>query len=36
MVTLADIAIVRKSTLVSQAEREVLVQKIKETHSGLS
>lgn len=35
MVTLADIAIVTKIDLVSQAEREVLVQKIKETHSGL-
>lgn len=35
MVTLADIAVVTKIDLVSQAEREVLVQKIKETHSDL-
>ncbi len=35
MVTLADIAIVTKIDLVSQAEREVLVQKIKETHSSV-
>lgn len=35
MVTLADIAVVTKIDLVSQAEREVLVQKIKETHSNL-
>ncbi|NQS76424.1 MAG: AAA family ATPase [Peptococcaceae bacterium] len=35
MVTLADIAVVTKIDLVSQAEREVLVQKIKETHPDL-
>lgn len=35
MVALADIAIVTKIDLVSQAEREVLVQKIKETHSNV-
>ncbi|MDK2820125.1 MAG: hypothetical protein PWP31_90 [Clostridia bacterium] len=32
MVSLADIAVVTKIDLVSQAEREVLIQKIKETH----
>lgn len=33
MVSLADIAVVTKIDLVSQAEREVFVQKIKEVHS---
>jgi G3E family GTPase len=32
MVSLADIAVVTKIDLVSQAEREVLIQKIRETH----
>jgi len=32
MVSLADIAVVTKIDLVSQAEREVLIQKIKEVH----
>ena len=35
MVSLADIAVVTKIDLVSQAEREVLIQKIKEVHSKL-
>ncbi|HOV80222.1 MAG TPA: GTP-binding protein [Bacillota bacterium] len=35
MVSLADIAIVTKIDLVSQAEREVLVQKIKEVHPSV-
>lgn len=35
MVSLADIAVVTKIDLVSQAEREVLIQKIKEIHSKL-
>jgi Ni2+-binding GTPase involved in maturation of urease and hydrogenase len=32
MVTLADIAVITKIDLVSQAEREVLIQKVKEVH----
>jgi len=35
MVSLADIAVVTKIDLVSQAEREVLIQKIKEVHQNL-
>lgn len=35
MVSLADIAVVTKIDLVSQAEREVLIQKIKEVHPDL-
>ncbi len=35
MVSLADIAVVTKIDLVSQAEREVLIQKIRETHPGV-
>ncbi len=35
MVSLADIAIVTKIDLVSQAEREVMIQKIKEVHPGV-
>lgn len=35
MVSLADIAVVTKIDLVSQAEREVFIQKIKEIHSTL-
>lgn len=35
MVSLADVAVVTKIDLVSQAEREVFIQKIKETHPGL-
>lgn len=35
MVSLADIVVVTKIDLVSQAEREVLIQKIQEVHSGL-
>lgn len=35
MVSLADIAVVTKIDLVSQAEREVLIQKIREVHSKL-
>ncbi|MCL6614913.1 MAG: cobalamin biosynthesis protein [Firmicutes bacterium] len=35
MVSLADIAVVTKIDLVSQAEREVFIQKIKEIHPGL-
>jgi Ni2+-binding GTPase involved in maturation of urease and hydrogenase len=35
MVTLADIAVVTKIDLVSQAEREVLIQKIREVHPDL-
>jgi hypothetical protein len=35
MVTLADIAVVTKIDLVSQAEREVLIQKIREVHPNL-
>lgn len=35
MVSLADVAVVTKIDLVSQAEREVLVQKIKDVHPGI-
>lgn len=35
MVTLADVAVVTKIDLVSQAEREVLIQKIKEIHRNV-
>lgn len=35
MVSLADIAVVTKIDLVSQAEREVLIQKIRDVHSGI-
>lgn len=35
MVSLADVAVVTKIDLVSQAEREVLIQKIKEVHPGI-
>jgi len=35
MVSLADIAVVTKIDLVSQAEREVLIQKIKDVHPNL-
>lgn len=35
MVSLADICIVTKIDLVSQAEREVLLEKIKEVHQGI-
>ena len=35
MVSLADIAVVTKIDLVSQAEREVLIQKIREVHPGI-
>lgn len=35
MVSLADIAVITKIDLVSQAEREVLIQKIKEVHPGI-
>lgn len=35
MVSLADVAVVTKIDLVSQAEREVLIQKIKEIHPGV-
>lgn len=35
MVSLADIAIVTKIDLISQAEREVMTQKIKEVHPGV-
>lgn len=35
MVSLADIAVITKIDLVSQAEREVLIQKIKEVHSKI-
>lgn len=35
MVSLADIVVVTKIDLVSQAEREVLIQKIQDVHSGL-
>lgn len=35
MVSLSDIAVVTKIDLVSQAEREVMIQKIKEIHSKL-
>ncbi len=35
MVSLADIAVVTKIDLVSQAEREVLIQKIKEVHRNI-
>lgn len=35
MVSLADIAVVTKIDLVSQAEREVLVQKIREVHPSV-
>jgi Ni2+-binding GTPase involved in maturation of urease and hydrogenase len=35
MVSLADIAVVTKIDLVSQAEREVLIQKIKEVHRDI-
>ncbi len=35
MVSLADIAVVTKIDLVSQAEREVMIQKIKEVHPGV-
>jgi Ni2+-binding GTPase involved in maturation of urease and hydrogenase len=35
MVSLADIAIVTKIDLVSQAEREVMIQKIKEVHPNI-
>lgn len=35
MVSLADVAVVTKIDLVSQAEREVLIQKIRELHSKL-
>jgi Ni2+-binding GTPase involved in maturation of urease and hydrogenase len=35
MVSLADIAVVTKIDLISQAEREVMVQKIKEVHPGV-
>lgn len=36
MVSLADVAVVTKIDLVSQAEREVLVQKIKEVHPQIA
>jgi Ni2+-binding GTPase involved in maturation of urease and hydrogenase len=35
MVSLADIAVVTKIDLISQAEREVLIQKIKEVHQNI-
>lgn len=35
MVSLADVAVITKIDLVSQAEREVLIQKIKEVHTGI-
>lgn len=35
MVSLADIAVITKIDLVSQAEREVLIQKVKDIHSKL-
>jgi Ni2+-binding GTPase involved in maturation of urease and hydrogenase len=35
MVSLADVAVVTKIDLVSQAEREVLIQKIKEVHPNI-
>ena len=35
MVSLADIAVITKIDLVSQAEREVLIQKIKEVHTRI-
>jgi Ni2+-binding GTPase involved in maturation of urease and hydrogenase len=35
MVSLADVAVVTKIDLVSQAEREVLIQKIKDVHPGI-
>lgn len=35
MVSLADVAVVTKIDLVSQAEREVLLEKIKEVHQGI-
>lgn len=35
MVSLADVAVVTKIDLVSQAEREVLIQKIKEVHKNV-
>jgi Ni2+-binding GTPase involved in maturation of urease and hydrogenase len=35
MVSLADIAVVTKIDLVSQAEREVLIQKIRDVHPGV-
>jgi Ni2+-binding GTPase involved in maturation of urease and hydrogenase len=35
MVSLADVAVVTKIDLVSQAEREVLIQKIREIHPGV-
>jgi len=35
MVSLADIAVITKIDLVSQAEREVLIQKIREVHPGV-
>ncbi len=36
MVSLADIVVVTKIDLVSQAEREVLIQKIREVHPGVT
>lgn len=35
MVSLADVAVVTKIDLVSQAEREVLIQKVREVHPGV-
>jgi Ni2+-binding GTPase involved in maturation of urease and hydrogenase len=35
MVSLADVAVITKIDLVSQAEREVLIQKIKDVHPGI-
>ena len=35
MVSLADIAVVTKIDLVSQAEREVMIQKVKEVHPNI-
>ncbi len=36
MVSLADVAVITKIDLVSQAEREVLIQKIKEVHPNIA